>query len=77
MRDSIYPFKEIVKKKIREIEAIDTNLDDIFYLSEELGLGLTDPYVFNDLSNRICDARDQASRFIEDLKKGELIIEKE
>ena len=68
---------DLAKIKIREIEAIDTKLDDIFYLSEELGLGLTDPYVFNDLSNRICDARDQASRFIEDLKEGELVIEEE
>jgi len=68
---------DLAKIKIREIEAIDTKLDDIFYLSEELGLGLTDPYVFNDLSNRICDARDQASLFIEDLKEGELVIEEE
>ena len=68
---------DLAKKKIREIEEIDTKLDDIFYLSEELGLGLTDPYLFNDLGNRICDARDQASRFIEDLKEGELVIEEE
>ena len=68
---------DLSKIKIREIDAIDTKLDDLFYLSEELGLGLTDPYVFNRLSDRICDARDQARLFIEDLKEGELVIEEE
>ena len=68
---------DLAKIKIREIEEIDRKLDDLFYLSEDLGLGLSDMFVFNDLGCRICDARDQARLFIEDLKEGELVIEEE